>query len=63
MLSCVLWHFTTGLDVAVVLEGAVLSFCCVMARDEEGNSVPTLSSPSLLGLWLPVEGGFVEIFH
>lgn len=39
MLNCVLWHFTTGLDVAVVLEGAVLSFFCVMARDEEGNTV------------------------
>lgn len=63
MLNCVLWHFTTGLDVTVVLEGAVNSFCCVMARDEEGNAVLTLSSPYLLSLWLPVEGGFVEIFH
>lgn len=39
MLNCVLWHFTTGLDVGVVLEGAVNSFCYVMARDEEGNAV------------------------
>lgn len=39
MLNCVLWHFTTGLDIGVVLEGIVNSFCCVMSRDEEGNTV------------------------
>lgn len=27
------------------------------------SSVTTVSSPYLLDLWLPMEGGFVEIFH
>lgn len=62
MRNCVLWHFTTGLDIAVVLEGVVNSFCCVMAGDEEGNAVYhfilTLSVGSVASCGGWVCGGF-----